>query len=162
MYWPLSWNLKQLKMRNKKMSNITDKVDTLVEKALDYRSARQKLIAGNIANEDTPFYKARDISFERTLQVEAKDIIKDTKIPKLKLATTNETHFKTTPKLVSTQALLFYRGGHLARNDGNNVDLDIETTELTKNTMMFQGIIAAMKKKGAIYSAVIEASSRTS
>ena len=144
------------------MINLTDKVDALVEKALDYRSARQKMVAGNIANEDTPFYKARDISFEKTLQAEAKKIFKESEVPALKMARTNSVHFKRSSESFSSEAKLFYRGGHLSRNDGNNVDLDIETTELTKNTMMFQGIIAAMKKKGSIYSAVIEASARTS
>ncbi|MDF1880193.1 flagellar basal body rod protein FlgB [Sulfurimonas sp. MAG313] len=141
---------------------LSSKTDTIVEKALDYRSARQKLIAGNIANEDTPFYKARDISFEKALQSEAKKLFSKNEIPKLELAQTNTSHLKGNTQSLSTQVELYYRGSHLQRNDGNTVDLDVETTELTKNTMMFQALISAMKKQGSIYSSVIDASSRTS
>ena len=50
------------------MSIQISRAHDLMSKALDYRAARQDLIAGNIANEDTPFYRPRDIRFEETLQ----------------------------------------------------------------------------------------------
>ncbi len=145
------------------MSNMSDKVNALAEKALDYRSARGKLIAGNIANEDTPFYKARDINFSKMLQDEAHSIFQKNKNTpaKLELAATQGKYFKSSLEDKTDKPKLFYRGGHLSRNDGNNVDLDIETTEMTKNTMMFQTIIAGMKAKGKVMKAVIEASNRT-
>ena len=126
----------------------------LMSKALDYRAARQDLIAGNIANEDTPFYRPRDISFEQTLQQEAKKVFNEPQVPRLELAQTNGAHFRSAREAESEQAQLYYRDGHLARNDGNSVDLDVETTEMTKNSMMFQGITAALKKEAAIFKAV--------
>jgi len=137
------------------------KAHDLMTKALDYRAARQDLIAGNIANEDTPFYRPRDISFNKTLQAEAKKIFNEPQVPKLELARTNGKHFSSALEDSSGQPQLFYRDGHLARNDGNSVDLDVETTEMTKNTMMFQGITAALKKEAAIFKAVLQASERT-
>jgi len=137
------------------------KAHNLMAKALDYRAARQDLIAGNIANEDTPFYHPRDIRFEETLQAEAKKIFNEPQVPKLELAQTNGAHFKSATETGSDQAKLYYRDGHLARNDGNSVDLDVETTEMTKNSMMFQGITAALKKEAAIFKAVLQASGRT-
>jgi flagellar basal-body rod protein FlgB len=137
------------------------KAHELMSKALDYRAARQDLIAGNIANEDTPFYRPRDIRFEETLQNEAKKIFNEPQVPKLELATTDGAHFKSALEEDSNKAKLFYRDGHLARNDGNSVDLDVETTEMTKNSMMFQGITAALKKEAAIFKAVLQASERT-
>ncbi len=133
----------------------------LMTKALDYRAARQDLIAGNIANEDTPFYRPRDISFTQTLQAESRKIFNEPQVPKLELAQTNGAHFKSADEADSGQPQLFYRDGHLARNDGNSVDLDVETTEMTKNSMMFQGITAALKKEAAIFKAVLQASERT-
>jgi len=133
----------------------------LMKQALDYRAARQDLIAGNIANEDTPFYRPRDVSFEKTLQAQAKKIFNEPQVPKLELAQTQGASFKSALEEDSGQAQLYYRDGHLARNDGNSVDLDVETTEMTKNSMMFQGIIAALKKEGAIFKAVLQASERT-
>lgn len=133
----------------------------LMTKALDYRAARQDLIAGNIANEDTPFYRPRDIRFEETLQAEAKKIFNEPQVPKLELARTDGAHFRSAMQEGDDQAKLFYRDGHLARNDGNSVDLDVETTEMTKNSMMFQGLTAALKKEAAIFKAVLQASERT-
>ncbi len=137
------------------------KAHELMSKALDYRAARQDLIAGNIANEDTPFYRPRDISFEKTLQTEAKKIFNEPQISKLELAQTDGAHFKSALEENSGLAKLYYRDGHLARNDGNSVDLDVETTEMTKNSMMFQGLTAALKKEAMIFKAVIQASERT-
>jgi len=133
----------------------------LMTKALDYRAARQDLIAGNIANEDTPFYRPRDIRFEETLQKEAKKIFNEPQVPALELARTDGAHFRSAMQEGDDQAKLFYRDGHLARNDGNSVDLDVETTEMTKNSMMFQGLTAALKKEAAIFKAVLQASERT-
>jgi flagellar basal-body rod protein FlgB len=134
----------------------------LMSKALDHRAARQDLIAGNIANEDTPFYRPRDIRFEETLQNEAKKIFNEPTVAKLELARTDGAHFASAHEENAGQAMLYYRDGHLARNDGNSVDLDVETTEMTKNSMMFQGITAALKKEAAIFKAVLQASERTS
>ncbi len=137
------------------------KAHDLMTKALDYRAARQDLIAGNIANEDTPFYHPRDIRFEQSLQNEAKKIFNEPTVAKLELARTDDAHFTSAPQSGSTQAMLYYRDGHLARNDGNSVDLDIETTEMTKNSLMFQGITAALKKEASLFKSVIQASERT-
>lgn len=137
------------------------KAHDLMAKALDYRAARRDLIAGNIANEDTPFYRPRDISFTQTLQQEAKKVFNEPQVQHLELAQTNGAHFKSAREEGSDKAQLFYRDGHLARNDGNSVDLDVETTEMTKNTMVFQGLTAALKKEAAIFKAVLQASERT-
>ena len=57
---------------------------------------------------------------------------------------------------------MFYRDGHLARNDGNSVDLDVEMSEMSKNSTMYTALINAYKKNVAIYSSVIDASKSTS
>jgi len=137
------------------------KAHDLMSKALDYRAARQDLIAGNIANEDTPFYRPRDIRFEETLQKESKKIFNEPQVNKLELAQTDGAHFSSVTEADEGQPQLYYRDGHMARNDGNSVDLDVETTEMTKNSMMFQGLTAALKKEAAIFKAVLQASERT-
>jgi flagellar basal-body rod protein FlgB len=55
---------------------------------------------------------------------------------------------------------MYFRDGHMARNDGNSVDIDVETTEMSKNSIMFNALIAANKKDGAIFKSVIEASQK--
>lgn len=137
------------------------KAHDLMNEALDYRAARQDMIAGNIANADTPFYRPRDIRFEETLAKKSAQIFNN-KEQALPMAKTNGMHLDATTIPGDLKPITFFRDGHMARNDGNSVDLDVETTELSKNSMMYNAIIAAKKKGTGIYKSVIDASSKTS
>lgn len=138
----------------------TSKSKPLIEAAMAAREMRQKLISGNIANIDTPFYKARDISFESVLKQKASEIYGTNDDKKLELAKTDEVHFAAQDFPRSDVSQIFLRDGHLARNDANTVDLDIETTELSKNSVMLTAIDSAYKREGAIFKSVIDASSK--
>ena len=125
-----------------------------IESAINARAIRQDLISSNIANADTPYYKSRDIDFETALSEKADKEFNKDNVKKLELAKTTsnmmngfeENDFKPT---------IFFRDGHLARNDGNSVDLDIETTELSKNNIMYNALIETLKKETQIFKAVI-------
>jgi len=56
----LKYTIKQEQMMSIQISRTHD----LIKDALDYRAMRQDMIASNIANADTPFYKPRDVRFE--------------------------------------------------------------------------------------------------
>ncbi len=133
------------------------KVYDIVNKSLDYRSLRQDLIASNIANISTPFYRPQDVNFESYLSKEATRIFNNETSKKLPLAITNEGHMPPFD-LSDNRATIFYRDGHLARNDGNSVDLDVETSELGKNSVMYNAIINANKKHKGIFSYALESS----
>ena len=141
------------------MSISTSRAHAIMDKALDYRAARQDMIASNIANADTPFYKPRDISFQDALIAQKNQIFNDDS-SKLALAQTDENHIPLQSEQTSTKATLFYRDGHMARNDGNSVDIDVETTEMSKNSIMFNALIASRKKSTQIFRSVIEASQK--
>jgi flagellar basal-body rod protein FlgB len=121
---------------------------------------RQDLISGNIANVDTPFYRPRDIDFKSALIEKSNELYKKDN-NKLEMAITNSSHLKTQESHSSKQATLYFRDGHTARNDGNSVDLDVETSELSKNSMMFTALISARKKSAGIFRAVLDASAKT-
>ena len=132
----------------------------LIKDALDFRAARQDMIASNIANADTPFYRPRDVRFEDALANKADELLK--KDPSsLSLAQTDSAHIPLQSEKSNHRATTFFRDGHMARNDGNSVDLDVETTEMSKNSVMFNALIQANKKSSAIYKSVIEASQKT-
>ncbi|ABB43646.1 Flagellar basal-body rod protein FlgB [Sulfurimonas denitrificans DSM 1251] len=133
----------------------------LAAKALDYRAIRQDMISSNIANADTPFYRPRDVRFEDTL-AEQKAKILNLSIPKLSLAQTDSAHIPLKDEPDNSKAKTFFRDGHMARNDGNSVDLDVETTEMSKNSIMFNALVGAMKKDSGIFKGVIDASSKLS
>ena len=46
----------------------------LMRSALDYRAVRQDMIASNIANADTPFYRPKDIRFEEALAQKKREV----------------------------------------------------------------------------------------
>ncbi len=142
------------------MSFEISKSFNIMEKALNYRSLRADMISSNIANIDTPNYKSRDIDFEHALQLEANKLYSSNTNDKLKLAKTNPRDLSSLQDDNLQKATVFFRDGQDARNDGNTVDLDVETTELAKNTVMYDAITAALKKDSAIFRSVIDASSK--
>jgi len=136
------------------------KYASIAQDALSYRGIRQDMIAGNIANVDTPFYKAKDINFESMLAQSAHMLSKKT--PTLKMAQTDGQHLSAIQETHSGQADIIFRPNHATRNDGNSVDLDVETTEMSKNAIMINAISAALKKKSMLFKSVIDTSSRVS
>jgi flagellar basal-body rod protein FlgB len=133
----------------------------LIAKALDYRAIRQDMISSNIANADTPFYRPRDVSFENALAAEKAKVLNQNN-SKLEMAQTNGAHIALADEKSSYRPKTFFRDGHMARNDGNSVDLDVETTEMSKNSIMFNALISANKKDTMIFRSVIDASSKVS
>ena len=138
----------------------TSKSKQLVESALASRNLRQQLISSNIANIDTPFYKARDIAFEEALSEKAAEIYGNKKSQVLQLTQTDAAHLPRVDFPPSNMAKIFLRDGHMARNDGNTVDLDVETTEISKNALMITALDNAMKRDSANFKSVIEASGK--
>ncbi len=132
----------------------------LIKDALDYRAMRQDMIASNIANADTPFYRPRDVRFEEALVAKKADLLNQNS-NKLSLAQTDGAHIPLHNEKSSYRATTYFRDGHMARNDGNSVDIDVETTEMSKNSIMFNALIAANKKESQIFKSVIEASQKT-
>ena len=141
------------------MSFEISKSYNLLAKAMDYRALRADLISSNIANIDTPGYKSRDIEFESSLK-EEENRLYDVQSHKLELAKTNSRHLNPLNNATDQRGTIFFRDGQDARNDGNTVDLDVETTELAKNKVMYDALTAALKKDSAIFRSVIEASSK--
>lgn len=132
---------------------------SIAQQALDYRSLRQDLIAGNIANVDTPFYRPKDIDFENLLAQKMDKAYGDQQSLKLNVAKTDTKHLD--PKDENdASAKVFFRDGHMARNDGNSVDIDTETSELSKNGMMYNALLTALKKDKAIFTSVIDSSGK--
>lgn len=100
------------------------------QKMLGVRAYRQQLLASNIANADTPGYKAVDIDIN-----EATHVFKSTEAS-LSLATTSNGHLSA-----GTQAPPFplkYHVPYQAAADGNTVEMDIERQKFSENSLMYQ------------------------
>lgn len=106
------------------------------ETALSLREKRQAVLASNIANADTPNYKARDIDFSANLQ--AAMLRATTPQP---LNTTASKHFPGPPPDGSTLpdgTPLLYRQPAQGAVDGNTVEMDAERNNFADNALRYE------------------------
>jgi len=136
-----------------------EKTNSLIAKAIELRGIRADMIASNLANINTPHFKARDIRFEGYLQNEAQKLSHG-ESGVLKMAGTHHQHMQGSSTSSNGGAELFLRDGHMAKNDGNTVDIDVETSEMSKNAIMIQVLSAALKKNSMMMKSAIDSSSR--
>lgn len=104
------------------------------ETALGVRAYRQQLIASNIANADTPGYKAVDIDFQEALRI-ARSIAGT---PPLWLATTASGHIQGQAQASLPPYPLKYHVPTQPGADGNTVDMDVERAKFAENTVMWE------------------------
>ncbi|SFG57891.1 flagellar basal-body rod protein FlgB [Duganella sp. CF458] len=106
------------------------------ETALSLREKRQAVLASNIANADTPHYKARDIDFSANLQAAMQRAA--TPQP---LTTTANRHFPRPAQDGSTLAdgtALLFRHPAQGAVDGNTVDMDVERNNFADNALRYE------------------------
>lgn len=108
---------------------------TILEKSMDAYTKRAEALADNIANVNTPNYKRKDVQFESFLQ---KALYEDGS--SVIGRRTDEKHFKIgiENKLDSVEASFTEDKNTKMRYDGNNVDIEIEKVEQTKNNIRYQ------------------------
>jgi len=114
--------------------------DTLAfhEKALLTRAYRQEILGSNIANADTPNYKARDINFADVLQQRLEGFEVN---PRLTVTRTSGMHIETQGGGEYQDPNLLYRRPIQPSLDGNTVDADTERVHFAQNSMMMQAAI---------------------
>ncbi|MCF7988216.1 MAG: flagellar basal body rod protein FlgB [Methylovulum sp.] len=114
--------------------------------ALSLREKRSEVIASNLANEDTPNYKARDMDFN--------SILKQSQSRSVDLNRTQEGHIHSERQLLG--ANLMFRNPYQASLDGNTVESNIEQAKYSENAVQyeaslgfvssdFSGLITAIK-----------------
>ena len=101
--------------------------------ALDLRAQRQQVLASNIANADTPNYKARDIDFSSALQGAMARAAQPGE-----LARTQAAHLPPAGGTLPGGAPLLYRQPAQASVDGNTVDMDVERNQFADNALRYQ------------------------
>ncbi|HWZ49721.1 MAG TPA: flagellar basal body rod protein FlgB [Herbaspirillum sp.] len=114
---------------------------------LNVRSQRQQLLAANIANADTPNYKARDIDFASTLnnKLKAAQSNAAAPVPGVTLAQTSPMHLAGKPIQSSTAAAgnnsALYRNVTQPSLDGNTVDMDVERNQFADNGLHYEAAV---------------------
>lgn len=108
-----------------------DKMFGIHQQGLLIRSKRAELIAGNLANADTPNYKARDIDFKQALQQTQNAHVDHG------LKTTHRRHISTGVSIGNLSAQLQYRNPMQPAVDGNTVDAQREKAAYAQNSIEY-------------------------
>jgi flagellar basal-body rod protein FlgB len=99
--------------------------------ALDYAAMKQKVIANNIANADTPNYKAKTVRFKDEL---------DEAISSFEAYRTHPKHLFFKSKHTGN-FLVTERSDVIYNHNGNNVDIDKEMSELAENQIYYNALV---------------------
>lgn len=114
---------------------MTSKLDDALrfhQSALNLRAYRQQLLAANIANADTPNFKARDIDFPSALQGAL-----SARSGNPGLRTTSARHLGSAAENLAAAQVL-YRTPLQPSLDGNTVDMDAERTRFADNAIHYE------------------------
>ena len=129
------------------MNVFNDKSVRLLEKAIDVGSLRQRVIADNIANINTPGYKKSSVVFESVLKKNLTD-----KIP---LYGSDRRHFSGANQLEDIRPTVVKENTTSMKADGNNVDIEQEMVKLAVNTLNYNTGIQELNNRLKLMAFVI-------
>ena len=125
------------------MNGIFNQTISMLERHLDLRSIKHKLVTSNVANMDTPNYKAFNIMVEEELEKSMKS--QNQPIPKK----SNPRHFPLdgvhSSMHLSVQAVK--EDPYSLKGDGNTVDIDKAMTDMAENSIMYNAGAKILAKK---------------
>ncbi|HUJ75617.1 MAG TPA: flagellar basal body rod protein FlgB [bacterium] len=125
------------------MAGIFDRDITLLARSLDLRAQRNTLLASNVANIETPGFKAQDLVFEDALD---EALHANRPGP---LATDNPRHIQPVmpPPLQQVRGQVILSANPVGSRDGNSVDLEKEMAKLAENQVAYQALVQMISSK---------------
>lgn len=127
------------------MKLFSETISTL-EGALSYSSIKQKVIAQNIANADTPNYKAKDVSFKSALQTAMNVPVKGKRTDVRHISFS---HGENSPVITTRQNVSY-------NHNGNSVDVDKEMADLATNQIYYNAMTDLLNGKLRTLQSVIK------
>ena len=127
-------------------------VSNILFEQLNFRGEKQKVISSNISNINTPNYKTKDLIFENELNAA-------TNVIPLKQTSSKHINSIGTISNENSQKLIEVSGLQ-EQNDGNNVNLDSQMSEMSKNKVLFDAIQSSIKRDSRLFRSVIESSAK--
>jgi len=119
-------------------SDLFSKTQFLLERSMDASLLRRSAIADNIANVDTPYFKRGEVTFEsqlkRALDSESRDVMP------AKMTHVRHIPFKDPIDYRDVRAHIQLEHETNYRNDKNNVDIEKEIVDATKNMLMYNAM----------------------
>jgi len=120
--------------------SMIERAFSIHDDAMILRSRRTSILAANIANADTPNYKARDMDFSSMLKQAATG-----QQSNLKMVRTNGSHLSAGS--VQIDADIKYRNPLQASLDGNTVDSHVEQAKFSENAVQYQTSLTMLNSK---------------
>ena len=134
--------------------NVVSKFDEAIafqSKALGLRAYRQQVLAENIANADTPNYKARDFSFKSALD----SAMAGRATGGLAMERTAPGHLSgTTGRALAD---LKFRQPMQSSADGNTVEMDVERAQFSENAVQYEASVAFITAQIKLLTAAVQA-----
>jgi flagellar basal-body rod protein FlgB len=112
------------------INRLFDQTFGLLERSLDIRTPRQRILSSNIANSETPGYEAKDIPFEKILE---------RSMNQYSLVPLKRTHTNHLPEDMVTEIM--------AETVPGEINIDQEMAKLAENNLRFQAEVQALLKK---------------
>ena len=126
--------------------------ESMLSGSLDAASLRQRAIAHNLANAETPGYRRFDVIFEELLAARQQALARR-RVP---LRQTHPSHLDGLPAQ-PVGPVVVQDTTSFVRNDGNNVDLERELALLAKNGLFYQAALRTLGARlGALRTVVTE------
>jgi len=122
---------------------------TVLEKSLNASSLRQKVLADNIANVDTPGFKRSDVDFQLALNTAL-----GSSGSTLSLKTTYHRHI--TSAETESQTIVQTDNSTSIRNDANNVDIDREMANVAENGLYYNSLTRTISSQLGLLRMVIK------
>lgn len=119
-----------------------DKALGVHQQALLLRQQRMELLANNIANADTPGYKARDIDFKQAMGAASDG-------QSLSLSVSHGAHISSSEVAGNGLAEVMYRVPQQPSLDGNTVEESVEQTAFADNTLRYQATMSFLSSRFA-------------
>jgi flagellar basal-body rod protein FlgB len=133
---------------------IFNKTISLLERSLNLRSLNQRVLASNIANMDTPHYKAFEINLAEEM---ARNQRPGADIPFVR---THVNHLPGAPQSAGSIQLKTAKPPDFSlRGDGNTVDIDRTMGKLAENTLLYNAATQLISKKFKFLKSVIKGGS---
>ncbi len=115
------------------MTTALDQHFALLQQSLDLRAYRQQLLAANMANADTPNYKAVDLNFSAALRGALSG-----QGQAMPLATDNAAQLQPQSTAEPAAAFVAYQAGNSVRLDGNSVNMNREQAAFARNSLQYE------------------------
>lgn len=122
--------------------NVNDKTLKALAAAVKFREMRQEIISSNVANAETPGYKAKRLDFESAL-ARALDVDGN-----MAMKVEDGKHFDVgSGGFDNLQPEVFEDPNGIVSEDGNTVDREAEMVRMAENKVMYDALIQLMNKK---------------